>query len=272
MDFSSATDLRQLAAVLDPVARSTKVLDIPWLLIGAAARDLLLHHMRGWPPSRRTEDVDIAILVETWEEFARLQAMLFTAEGGRPHPAIKQRVALPTGRVDIVPCGGVERSGAIEWPPDGNPRLDVLGLREAIAGAVCVTLPGPLSVPVVSLEGYLCLKLFAWRDRHLRKPMHDAVDLGDLLRRAGDLIEIDVLYRDHLGDLEVADFDPARATLRLMGRRLRDSLAPPATAALSEMLWGELDEDGRLELVRELRQVPGAMGLLMALLGGLQSA
>jgi hypothetical protein len=56
------------------------------LLIGAAARDLLLVHAHGVDPERATEDTDVALAVDGWDDFQRLREALlrsgqFTADG-----------------------------------------------------------------------------------------------------------------------------------------------------------------------------------------------
>jgi predicted nucleotidyltransferase len=272
VDFSSAPDLRDLADTLRPIARQAARVGIRWALIGAAARDLLLRHRLARRATRRTEDADVAILVQSWEEHDALRRGLVEQESARPHATVKQRAFLGDGSIDIVPCGAIEEEGIIAWRPDGDPRLDVRGLSESIVGATPAILPGPLEVPVVSLEHFIGLKLLAWRDRHLRLPMHDSADLGDVLVGAGDLVPLDTLYDDHAEDMAASEFDPARAALLLVGRRLRESWRATAATALADTLRGELDPEGRLELLRELRRVPAARELLRAMLRGLEAA
>ena len=43
---------------------------IRYMLVGATARDLLLYHVFGHPVTRATYDLDFAILVDSWEQFA----------------------------------------------------------------------------------------------------------------------------------------------------------------------------------------------------------
>ena len=271
LDFSNEAELRDLARTLCPVATRTAELAIPWLLIGAAARDLILQHARGWPSSRATLDVDVAVQVATWTQFTALKESLVAKDGARAHPHRKQHLSFPAGgEVDIVPFGDIEEDGEIAWPPNSDPRLDFRGLREAFAGSARILLPDDLEVRVPSIESYVCLKLFAWRDRHLDMPRRDSVDLADVLRRADRLFELDALYRLHPAEMEENDFDPARAALQLMGTRLRQTLSPTAREWLATILRDEIDETGRLELLRELGPGPDWLPLLRALLRGLE--
>ena len=41
------------------------------LLVGAAARDMLIRHATGTLPQRATADIDIAVAVANWDAYAR---------------------------------------------------------------------------------------------------------------------------------------------------------------------------------------------------------
>lgn len=53
-------------------------LAISYLVIGATARDIILHHGFGAAIERGTRDVDFAIQVKSWQQFEQLKAKLFT--------------------------------------------------------------------------------------------------------------------------------------------------------------------------------------------------
>jgi predicted nucleotidyltransferase len=53
--------------LIDKLLRAAK---IPYMLVGAAARDLLLYHVFGHTVTRATYDLDFAVLVDSWEQFA----------------------------------------------------------------------------------------------------------------------------------------------------------------------------------------------------------
>ena len=110
-----------------------------FLLVGAMARDLLLHHGQGVPITRATTDIDLGVAVRSWDEFRQLRDACvesgpFTL--GRPaNHRLVHRSGVP---LDLIPFGGVEReNGIIEWPKD-NAVMGVLGYREARATATQV--------------------------------------------------------------------------------------------------------------------------------------
>lgn len=105
-----------------------------WFLIGAGARDLLLAecpHAR--QPLRRTRDLDLAVAVSGWDEYAGLRARLLMddrfAGTGQPQRLLFQQ-HLP---VDLVPWGHQDANGSIAWPPDFAVRMSVIGYDEAYA-------------------------------------------------------------------------------------------------------------------------------------------
>jgi predicted nucleotidyltransferase len=100
---------------------------IPYMLVGATARDLLLHHVYGLPVTRATYDVDFAILVDSWEQFATVKQLFLKVPGFIDKGRDKQRLfyqrapAAPETNIDIIPFGKLEGGDrTIAWPPDAE--------------------------------------------------------------------------------------------------------------------------------------------------------
>ena len=72
LDLADRAALRPLARLLSAVRKATG--DIPLVLVGAAARDVLLVHAHGAEPQRATEDTDLA--VRDWDTFLRAREVL----------------------------------------------------------------------------------------------------------------------------------------------------------------------------------------------------
>ncbi|MEB3319346.1 MAG: nucleotidyl transferase AbiEii/AbiGii toxin family protein [Cyanobium sp.] len=162
------------------------------MLVGAAARDLLLVHVYGQRVRRATKDVDFAVALASWEAFEQLKARLVLEHGFADEPSQVQRlVFIPEGEgagttIDLVPFGEplqVNRR-ALLWPPEMDVYMTVSGFEEALSSAQLVELEEGLQVKVASLPGLTILKLFAWGDRRQRDSK-DAVDLQTLLRSYG---------------------------------------------------------------------------------------
>jgi len=231
---------------------------MPLVLVGAAARDVLLVHAYGAEPQRATEDTDLALAVRDWDTFLRAREALvasgvFTAEG----PA--HRLWFGDQQVDIIPFGGVERNDrSIAWPPQGAEVMNVSGFAEALATAVSVRLPGGVSFDVASLPALALLKVWAWQDRKYTAPGKDAADLWEFLRYYADAGNQDRLYGSE-GEAALATFgfDVQKAGAWLLGRDAREVLthgpAPKrAFEALDVILRPETDPDGGLKLIAQM--------------------
>ena len=204
--------------VISGIDRVAAQCETMYFLAGATARELLLRHVFGRMPGRRTLDVDFGIAVRDWDHFARLKSAL-TAEGKyQAHPQKSQRLThLPTAiNVDLIPFGGVQSpDGTITWPADEDTMLRVTGFSEALECAVFVRLEEKLVIRVVSLPLLLILKIFAWVDRKYER--RDAQDIYTILRQYGEAGNEDRLYGDEVSILESEKFDFECAGARLVG-------------------------------------------------------
>ena len=202
---------------IDAIARKHET---SYFLAGATAREIMLRHVFGRPPGRRTLDVDLGIAVCDWDHFTRLKAGLIEEGGFQPHARMVQRLIYPSKPsviVDLIPFGGVEGADrTIAWPPDEDIIMRVTGFSDGLASAVPVRLEENLVIPVVSLPVLLVLKLFAWEDRKHEKK--DAPDIYTLLKEYGDAGNEDRLYGEEVGLLEAEGYDFELAGARLLAR------------------------------------------------------
>ena len=101
---------------IDEIARKHKT---SYFLAGASAREIMLRHVFGRPPGRRTLDVDLGIAVRDWGHFTLLKGALIEEAGFQPHARMVQRLTYPSKPsviVDLIPFGGVEGADrTIAW-------------------------------------------------------------------------------------------------------------------------------------------------------------
>jgi predicted nucleotidyltransferase len=220
-----ADDLRILGHVEQACAQT----GVEWMLVGALARDIHLVEIAGIHPLRATNDVDIAVAVESWETFAALKELLI---GSRKFVTSKnaQRLLgvddLDGRQLDIVPFGvGIRDPGSlIRWPPDAAVVMSVAGFEEAFRSSVEHKI-GEQLIRLASVPGLASLKLIAWRDRH-HETTKDAVDFALLLRAYEHVLGSNELYVVHLDVLEDNGFDPRIASAWLLGAHIRAIAAP----------------------------------------------
>lgn len=219
-------------AILDAVHQTAGALGVAYVVIGATARDLILHYGHGAPIQRATKDVDFAIQVPSWKAFHAVKEQL--CANGFTTTKKQHRLLSPLGQdVDIVPFGDdlEDERAAIAWPPDGDVVMSVLGFQEACETADWVRVRDnpELDVPVAAPEGLALLKMIAWTDRPPELRKKDALDVAHLLSSYEVLPEvIDTLYDHETDVLAIYDWDLTLAAAHLLGRRA-DAIALAAT-------------------------------------------
>lgn len=277
MDLSDKIELRWMSAILSD-ARDTAP-DVDFLVVGAMARDLLLHYGQGVPITRATTDIDFGLAVAGWEEFQKLRDTLLCSEhftSGQPDShRLLHRGGIP---IDLIPFGGVERDdGTIMWPEDDSV-MGVLGYGEARATAVEVVLPDKQSVATVCLSMLAILKLMAWSERHTYTPKKDASDLFLILLNYLNDENTKRLYEvgTHLFESEEFDYQVAGAWLAGYdaAEHITDNSEQPGRVldAVEKVLSAEADSNGNLRLVGETAdKAASALKLLAGFRAGIDN-
>ena len=245
-DVSTTAELEATAGVLAQVCDAAARANLEIMVVGAAARDILIGHVVGSPLQRATTDIDVAVSVASWSDVERLTAQL-----SRTADSV-HRFAVRGVDVDIIPFGGIETDRrTITWPNDHS--MDVLGFREAYAAAAQVKLPGDLVVAVASLPAQSVLKLIAWRDRRYES-RRDAIDLKAILDAYHEGTYFDELYDGHVHLLEKHGFDPVLAGAERMGLEASSLLHPRYQTAITDLLDHETSRDA---LLADMGTMPG---------------
>ncbi len=204
---------------LEDLARIAGELGIDLMLVGAGARILVFDRPFGYR-GRATMDWDVGVRLGSWLELDSLVKVM-TQGANAPfeltateHRFIHVQTGLP---LDVVPFGEIARPDrTIRWPGDKGTEMNVVGFEEALACAEEVSADSIAAerMKVVTLPGFVVLKLIAWSDRQAKK---DLQDVALILRR----YEPDAIF-DALAD-ELAsgavEYDVAGAYL--LGREIR---------------------------------------------------
>lgn len=242
-----------MVAILRHMALVAESERVTYVVVGAAARDLLLYHVFGEPTTRATRDVDVTVLVEDWMAFDALKDRLVATGLFARVPGSPQRLLYGATNVplDLVPFGGVEAPlGTIAWPPEREVLMSVVGFREAARSAVQVAITDDLTVPVVALAALSLLKVTAWLDRR-HETDRDAVDLLVLLRRYAAAGNEDRLYDTEVDLLASCGFDPELAGARLLGRDAAQLCGPEVTRSVLERMSAALRRDLEDQVLRQ---------------------
>lgn len=220
---SSKFDNTDLPVLMKRLATYFAKQGIPFYVVGAMARDLVLGHIHGRKPARKTNDLDIAIMVPDWAAFEKVGGDLGADPDFTKSPKQKQRWHFK-GQVilDIIPFGEIAAADKnIYWPPDETPAMSVSGFSAMASSALEVILDGEVSLGVASLPGLFVLKLLAWNDRNYDR---DAADMMNIL---SEYIEINYerAAQEHSDIFEREEYTVLGAGALLMGRNIRSLLA-----------------------------------------------
>lgn len=243
--------------ILEIVDRVANELGVPYFLVGATALDILLHHVLRADVQRATEDYDFAIEVKDWHTFERFKEKLIKngfVQGTEPQQVTKDIV-----KIDLIPFGQVAGKGLqIDWPPQGDFKMSVVGFDDAIMWIEYFRLREEpvLDIPVVSASGLTLLKLLAWLDR-VKERQKDALDLRYIFTN----IESDPKIRDQVYDnqsmLERYEWDPALASVHILGNTVQDIASDPAKNIIRDFYQGKLKRLDTNRLINEMCKFHG---------------
>lgn len=253
LDLSGKID-DSLLGVLRDVSHVAASLRIPFFVIGATARDIVLELGFAIRPSRATRDLDLGVQVANWQEFEALANGLVALGEFVSSPAAQrffhQQSGLP---VDIVPFGGLAATNnAISWPPEYEVEMSILGFDEAYEHAWIVRLSSDLEIPFVSPAGWALLKLFAWKDRDRSMRSKDAQDLALILEKYAEAGNVDRLFSEESSLFQEEGYDFGYAGARLLGQDLVAIAKPGTVQSVLELLAMETSEQSECRLAAEM--------------------
>lgn len=246
LDISGKIDPR-IVAVFGSVSNVLTELKMPYVVVGASARDLVLHHGYGAEIQRATEDVDFAIQVPDWNAFNTLKNKL--TQQGFSETKEQHRLKSPTGTlIDIIPFGEIEdKQATIAWPPTGEVIMCTLGFQEASDNSEWVKVQSEpeITIPVVTPVGMILLKIISWTDRSADCRNKDAKDIAYLLSTYEVIPEVKESLYAKPQIMETYDWDITQAAACLLGQRAR-KIAKEKTATMINAL--AKDGPGKLNL------------------------
>lgn len=227
MDYNISSEKLEhplLKKLLDELIPVFQKLEIKFFVIGATARDIIME-LHGEKSGRRTQDIDIAIAVDKWEEFKDIENEITQLNNFEKDPKQQQRfLYLKDFQLDIVPYGGITTAeDKIFWPPDQSFAMTVLGFEEAEKDLVRVKIDDTLEIDIVSLAGIFILKLVAWKDRH-HKGNKDADDMGFILLNYLNIHEERAATEHYDEVYDIEDFTITKAGSALLGIDIKNLL------------------------------------------------
>lgn len=234
-----------IAEMLSTMENIFRQQGVEYYLVGAFARDIHLSTGASYTNTRKTKDIDIAIMLANEEAFyavkeALLQTGQFTAHTTETIKLYyQQRI-----EIDLLPFGEIENEKAetVLTKPQTF-IMDVPGFKEVQPYVTTKTLDNGQAVNVCSLEGIILLKLFSWNDRKERDK--DITDIETILHHYLELLDLEE-YGRYTDVLELYDTEDADNYQNLVGARI-------AGRKIGEMLRDAPEIRQRIQMILLLR-------------------
>lgn len=247
---------------------------LDFLLIGATARDIIMHGQYDLESARKTLDVDFAIYVPEWSVYQKVMKKLIES-GKFEETKVAHKLLFKGAEVDIVPFGNIQdENGEYAWPPDFMIAMNVAGFNEIHdKGITLESEDGKFKLRIAPIEGIAIMKVFAWKDRKHRT-QKDGEDIGFIIANYVEL-KYDVLYEKYEDIIEAQDWDTTVSGARILGRDMGEIIKsnPVATTKLIEILKKELKDEDNSNMAKVMSKstagYPKAYKALESLLQGI---
>ncbi len=240
-------------AAIEEIKKVTVSLKIPFFIVGALARDIIMEYFYEIKAPRMTMDIDLGIKVSDWKEFNQLIDTL-EKSGEFKKTEEKHRVSHGDIFIDIVPFGNISnKNKCISWPPKKEVVMSVMGFNEVYNYSTLVRLKGKptLDVKVPTLPGLSMLKLFAWKDNFPNRS-RDAEDLLFIMKNYENAGISEKLYKSELQLLETEDFDNQVAGIVLLGKEMSKICTTQTIKHLKKIIDEETFENSDFNLIRDM--------------------
>ncbi len=217
-DLSGKIEQQKIEALL-AIKKEADILNIPFFVVGAFARDIILKHCYGITPRRMTEDIDLGINVNDWAQFNKLTDSLIST-GKFSRTKEPQRFLFQSIPIDIVPFGEIASEKIkIDWPPEHKIFMSIIGFKEAFENSIIVRLNSDpkLDIKVPTLASLAIMKLISWNEKYPERPK-DADDLFLIMNEYENAGNFDRLYTKEQDLLTEEGFDNQIASIRLLGK------------------------------------------------------
>jgi predicted nucleotidyltransferase len=253
-DFSGKIDQQKVDALL-AIKKVADILNIPFFVVGAFARDIILKHCYDITPRRMTEDIDLGINIADWAQFDKLTNSLISTGKFAPTENQQRYIFNSIQKIDIVPFGAIaDKQLKIGWPPEHKIFMSIVGFKEAFENSIIFRLNSnpELDVKVPTLPGLAVMKLISWKEKYPERPK-DADDLLLIMHEYEHAGNFDRLYGSEQDLLTEEGFDNQIACIRLLGRDMAMIADKDTAMVVRSILEAETHDSQKLiiDIIRE---------------------
>ena len=245
-----------LIEIVDEVNRMTEELTIPYFLIGAAVRDLILATAYGINTIRATADIDFAICISDWHQFQKLKEGLLSGKKFKP-TKLDHRLNFKSDiLIDLVPFGPIAgRDKQYSWPSESGTIMSTVGFEEAYEHSIWVKIRSdpPLEIKIASLAGLVITKIISWKEGYPDRA-RDAQDILLILKNYTDAGNQERLFDEAIDLVENDDFDYEYAGARLLGRDIAAFISYDTKKVLLDILEDETGDQNQYPLIEQMKE------------------
>ncbi len=212
-------DNKRVSSIFQAIIEVCNKYNVPFFVVGAFARDIVMQHIHNVKPIRETQDIDFAIMIENWNEYHLIKSTLIEEYGFEQGGQIHQLIFSKGLYIDLIPFGKIEENNKISWPPHFNFMMNMIGYKEVYNSALPIVLDKKYPLQVASLEGIVLLKLIAWNDKKTHsksKHIHDFMFIIDSFY----LIYINKIIEVYGDLLDQPNFDDTLIAAEALGRNI----------------------------------------------------
>lgn len=224
----------------------TKQLAVKPLIVGAFARDIILHYGYGMPVFRATTDYDIGIQLETWDVFRMLKEKLIGSKNFKETDTIHRLINDDELIVDLIPFGDIsDIDDTYTWKDKNKTQFNVLGFENAFntASIVRINANPIIEMKFASLEGQAVLKIISWDESNGSREK-DAIDLVTFMINHIDAGNLERFFEENY-DIATKknQIKWEDNSARLLGRDISININKKTLIRINDILSRELEKD-----------------------------
>ncbi len=241
----------EILTVIQHIKSITEKINIPFFIVGAIARDFIFKYWQIESP-RMTMDIDIAIRIPNWDRFHELEKA-FLESDVFVKDRESQRFLYNNFIVDIIPFGDIAKDQVINWPPDFNIAMSVVGFDQAWDYSSIVRLNNEpeLDVRIPTLPGMALMKLLSWHTAYPERNK-DAKDFWFIMNHYEFAGIADRLYKTEFSLFEKEDYNLQHAGYVLLGKDIAAICNKETKALVKQILADETDQNSSNKLILQM--------------------
>jgi len=253
LNISKKIESIRLEAI-EEIVNITDSEGIPFFIVGATARDLILAKGYNIRPFRATLDIDIGVRVPDWLQYKKLKESLVGTGEFKETKEFHRLIFHNRLNIDLIPFGPIaDKMGKIKWPPDEEIVMHIVGFEEAFANSQTIRLRDDpiLDISVVTLAGLAVMKMISWKDGYPNR-RKDAGDLALIMGNYTDAGNAERIFNEHTDLLDTDDFDYVAGGARLLGRDIATLFSASLKNRVLEILDKEAGTEEGYKLVEDM--------------------